>query len=67
MPDSDKSLDQTLRQLDHDLRSPLSTIAMGIEAIKALKHDPAQIEMLCQMIQDQGVEEIKRVLATFKP
>jgi signal transduction histidine kinase len=62
MSEPDQSLQQILRQLNHDLRSPLSTISMGIEAIRALKHDPEQIDAICDMMADQGVEAIKKIL-----
>lgn len=66
MPESDQPSSQTLsevlRQLNHDLRSPLSTIAMGLEAIRVLKHDPAQVDALLDMMNEQGIEEIKRIL-----
>ncbi len=62
MPESDKPLSEVLRQLNHDLRSPLSTIAMGIEALRAVKHDPAQVDMLLDMMSEQGVEAIKKIL-----
>lgn len=52
-------LDQILHQFAHDLRSPLSIISMGIEAIRALKHDPSQLDTICDMMAQQGVESIK--------
>lgn len=62
MPDTDKPLKEVLRQLNHDLRSPLSTIAMGIEALRVLKGDPEQVDMLLDMMSEQGVEAIKKIL-----
>lgn len=62
MAETDKPLKEILRQLNHDLRSPLSTIAMGIEALRALKHDPVQVDMLLDMMSEQGVEAMKKIL-----
>lgn len=62
MAETDKPLKEILRQLNHDLRSPLSTIAMGIEAVRALKHDPEQVDMLLDMMSEQGVEAMKKIL-----
>lgn len=62
MAETDKPLKEILRQLNHDLRSPLSTIAMGIEALRALKHDPEQVDMLLDMMSEQGVEAMKKIL-----
>ncbi len=62
MPESEKPLNEVLRQLNHDLRSPLSTIAMGIEALRVLKNDPSQVDMLLDMMSEQGVEAIKKIL-----
>lgn len=62
MAEPEKPVKEVLRQLNHDLRSPLSTIAMGIEALRALKHDPAQVDMLLDMMSEQGVEAIKKIL-----
>ncbi len=54
------ALSPVLHKLAHDLRTPLSIIAMGIEAIRALKHDPAQLDAICDMMSAQGVEAIKQ-------
>lgn len=63
MADPEKSQKDVLRQLNHDLRSPLSTIAIGIEALRAVKHDAAQVDALLDMMAEQGVEAIKKILA----
>ena len=62
MADTDQPSHDVLRQLNHDLRSPLSTIAIGIEALRALKHDPEQVDILLDMMAEQGVEAIKKIL-----
>ncbi len=60
-PDS-QSYHQKLRKLAHDIRSPLSVLAMGIEAIRALKDDPAQLDALCDMMANEGITPIKNSL-----
>jgi len=58
-----EQLHKILRKLAHDLRSPLSIVAMGIEATRAMKHDPDQLDALCDMMAREGVEPIKRIIA----
>lgn len=57
-----EQLHKILRKLAHDLRSPLSIIAMGIEATRAMKNDPSQLDALCDMMAREGVEPIKRII-----
>jgi hypothetical protein len=58
-----EQLHKILRKLAHDLRSPLSIVAMGIEATRAMKNDPAQLDALCDMMAREGVEPIKQLIA----
>lgn len=58
-----EELHKIVRKLAHDLRSPLSIIAMGVEATRAMKNDPHQIDALCDMMAREGVEPIKRMIA----
>ena len=58
-----EQLHKILRKLAHDLRSPLSIIAMGIEATRAMKNDPSQLDALCDMMAREGVEPMKRLIA----
>lgn len=60
---ANEELHKILRKLAHDLRSPLSIIAMGIEATRAMKNDPNQLDALCDMMAREGVEPIKRIIA----
>jgi signal transduction histidine kinase len=62
-PASDQQLHQILRKLAHDLRSPLSIISMGIEATRAMKNDPTQLDALCDMMAREGVEPLKRIIS----
>ena len=59
---SDERLHQIIRKLAHDLRSPLSVMAMGIEAIRIMKNEPDQCDALCEMMAREGVESMKRIL-----
>lgn len=59
---SDPQLHGIVRKLAHDLRSPLSIMAMGIEAVRALKSDPEQIEAICDMMAQQGIEPMKNMI-----
>ena len=58
----EEQLHQTVRKLAHDLRSPLSVMAMGIEAIRIMKNDPTQCEALCEMMSREGIDSMKRIL-----
>lgn len=59
---SNPQLHSIVRKLGHDLRSPLSIIAMGIEAIRALKNEPGQLDAICDMMAQQGVEPMKNMI-----
>ena len=52
-----------LRQLIHDLRTPLSVIAMGLEILKQVRNDDENFNRIVAMIADEGVEPMKRMLA----
>lgn len=58
----EEQVHQIVRKLAHDLRSPLSVMAMGIEAIRIMKHDPSQCDALCEMMAKEGIESMKRIL-----
>ncbi|MGN6133421.1 MAG: hypothetical protein ACTHOU_02930 [Aureliella sp.] len=58
----EEQVHQLARKLAHDLRSPLSVISMGIEAIRIMKHDPIQCDALCDMMAKEGIDAMKRIL-----
>ena len=51
-----------VRQLVHDLRTPLSVISMGLEILKQVRHDDEQFSRVLAMISQEGVEPMKRLL-----
>ena len=51
-----------VRQLVHDLRTPLSVISMGLEILKQVRHDEEQFGRVLAMISQEGVEPMKRLL-----
>ena len=59
---TDDQLQLIVRKLAHDLRTPLSILSMGIEAIRVMKNDPAQCDMLCEMMAKEGIESMKRII-----
>ena len=66
MPDQqgprDEQLQQVVRKLAHDLRTPLSILSMGIEAVRMTHPDPAQCDALCDMMAKEGIESMKRII-----
>ena len=52
-----------LRQLAHDLRTPLSVISMGLEILKQVRHDDEQFARVMTMISAEGVEPMKTLIA----
>lgn len=53
---------QFLRQLAHDFRTPLSVVAMGLEALKHVRHDEQQFQEMLQMITLEGTERLKSLI-----
>jgi hypothetical protein len=45
-----------VRKLAHDLRSPLSVICMGLEALEFVREDQEQFNTIRQMMQSAGTE-----------
>ena len=46
------------RELAHDLRSPLSVIAMSLEVLPSVRNDEEQFLLLCKMMTN-AVGELK--------
>lgn len=53
------SYHQKLRQLAHDLRTPLSILVMGLEALKRLKPDDPQFKLIVEMMTREGTQPIR--------
>lgn len=49
----------------HDLRTPLSVISMGIDALKRARHDDGQFVELTQMIDNEGIKPLVELLETL--
>jgi len=54
---------QELRQLAHNIQTPLSVISMGLEAIKAVPPGSAEFNTMLGMMRDSGVEELKTAIS----
>lgn len=52
-----------LRKFSHDVKSPLSVIVMGLEALKNLRQDEQMFLQVYQMIEADGVENLRRIVA----
>jgi K+-sensing histidine kinase KdpD len=57
---------QEIRQLVHDLRTPLSVICMGLEVLKAVRHDEEQFSQLLQMMSAEGTQPLKALIAKLE-
>jgi signal transduction histidine kinase len=51
-----------LQQWVHDLRTPLSIISMGVEALQRVRHDEQQFDELTDMILREGVGPLNSLL-----
>jgi len=51
-----------LQQWVHDLRTPLSVISMGIDALRSVRHDDQQFKELFEMISREGIGPLNRML-----
>ncbi|WP_166819865.1 hypothetical protein [Thalassoroseus pseudoceratinae] len=52
-----------LRQLEHDLRNYLGVVSTGMEALTGARDEPEMFSELHQMIEQQGIEPLKKVIA----
>ena len=51
-----------LGQLIHDLKTPLSIISMGVEALKNVRGDDEQFALLAKMIVDEGIKPLDAMI-----
>lgn len=51
-----------LQQWVHELRTPLSIISMGVEALQRVRDDERQFEELSAMILHEGVRPLNELL-----
>ena len=54
---------ERFRQLIHDLRTPLSIICMGLDALKHVRHDDEQFAQILKMISSEGTGPLKEFIA----
>ncbi|SFJ18199.1 histidine kinase dimerization/phospho-acceptor domain-containing protein [Planctomicrobium piriforme] len=59
------AVQQRLRQLAHDLRSPLTVISMGLEALQHARKDDQEFRTLCDMIEQQGIAVLQAKLESL--
>ncbi len=55
-----------VRKLAHDLRSPLSVIYTGLQAMESVRTDEETFRMLLEMMQAAGTE-LKDLIETLAP
>jgi signal transduction histidine kinase len=54
-----------LQQWVHELRTPLSIISMGVEALQRVRHDERQFDELSAMIMREGVRSLDNLLTSL--
>ena len=59
------ALPAIVRKINHDLRAPMSTISMGLELLASVRDDDVEFAKICRMMQERGLDELKRLLDDF--
>ncbi|QDT33265.1 hypothetical protein [Thalassoglobus polymorphus] len=54
---------EQLRQLQHDMKTYLGVVTMGLQALEVVREDPEEFAELSQTIAEEGVEPLKQVVA----
>jgi len=54
-----------VQQLAHDLRTPLSVICMGVEALKTCSPNSEDFAAILAMIDEQGTSPLKEMINDF--
>lgn len=57
--------EQQLRRLAHEIQTPLSVIAMGLDVIKGTQSDNEDLVQITKMMQEDGVVPLKEMVAHF--
>jgi len=65
--DESEAASQRLRQLAHDLRTPLSIMSMGLEVLQHVRNDDEQFGEMCRMMSREGIEKIKALIEALAP
>lgn len=63
---TDQEYWRRVRKLAHDLRSPLSVICSGLQAMESVRTDEETFNMLREMMQSAGTE-LKDLIETLAP
>ncbi len=62
-PSTNKGRKEQLRQLQHDMKTYLGVVTMGLQALEAVREDPEEFAELSQTIVQEGVEPLKQIVA----
>ena len=60
---ADESSRGQLRQLEHDLKTHLGVISMGLHALDGAREEPVEFEMLRKAIDQEGVKPLKEIIS----
>ncbi len=62
-PSSHEERPKKLRQLEHDIKTYLGVVTMGMQALKLVREDPDEFAEMHQSIEEEGVEPLKAIVA----
>ncbi|REJ88769.1 MAG: hypothetical protein DWQ34_21110 [Planctomycetota bacterium] len=62
-PAADEQRAGDLRQLEHDIKSYLNVVSMGLFALEGVKDEPDKVADLCKTIEEDGVKPLKGIVA----
>lgn len=52
-----------LRQLEHDMKTHLGVVTMGLQALEGVREDAKEFSEMSQTIEEEGVKSLKRIVA----
>ncbi len=52
-----------LRQLQHDIKTHLGIVTMGLQALEGARNEPETFFEICRMIKDDGAEPLKEIVS----
>ena len=54
---------QQLRQLEHNMKTYLGIVTMGVQALASVREDPAEFAEVSRLIEEDGVQPLKQIIA----
>ncbi len=63
LPAAHEERRQQLRQLEHDMRTYLGVVTMGVQALDAFRDDAEEFAELSRTIEEEGVKPLRETIA----